>query len=123
MPTGFFTLPETSMIAKSGDTDAAFTIIKDTIFARYSSLIDPDDIRRLLNLIKFSVDTGPSAYFAKFREVIGIASGITGSDIVPLTILSKIWKDIPTEISEFMLLNESLEDRESMLSTCDFTDI
>ena len=55
MPTGFFTLPETSMIAKSGDTDAAFTIIKDTIFARYSSLTDPDDIRRLLNLIKFSL--------------------------------------------------------------------
>ena len=101
------------MIAKSGDTDAAFTIIKDTIFARYSSHTNPDDIRMLVNCIKFSVDPGSSAYFAEFREVIETVSDITGSDIVPLTILSKICKGIPVEIFEFLLLNESLEDRES----------
>ena len=54
MPDGFFNTPETSMIAKAGDTDAAFKTIKDTVFARYTSLTDPDDVRNLLNLVKFS---------------------------------------------------------------------
>ena len=62
----------------------------------------------MLNQIKFSTDTGPSAYFAEFREIIDIAAGVSSSDIVPLTILAKICKDIPVEVNEFLLLTRSL---------------
>ena len=123
LPTGFFNTAETSALAKLGDTSAAFLAIKDKVFARYISHTDAATIRANLNNIHFDVQSGPSAYFSEIRQLAETALTVTGSDIVPLTILLKIMNEIPADVAEVLLVCDPLENRETAFQTLTFRDL
>lgn len=48
---------------------------------------------------------------------------MSSSDIVPLTILQKVMKEIPADVTEVMLRMNSLEDRETAFQVFTFADL
>ena len=77
-------------MARLGDNSAAFSAIKEKVFARYVSHTDAETIRANLRLqnIQFDVKAGPFSYFAELRELIETAQTVSGTGGVESCVVS-----------------------------------
>ena len=123
LPPGFFNTAEMSSLAQLGNTVQAFTVLKDKVFARYVSFTDAKVIRDQLNNIQFCTISGPPGYFSEIRQCIEVSASVSGSDIVPLTILQKAVAEIPADIAELVLMRVPLTARETAFQAYTFSDL
>ena len=123
LPPGFFNTAEMSSLAQLGNTVQAFTVLKDKVFARYVSFTDAKTVRDQLNNIHFELGSGPPGYFAEIRQCIEVCASVSGSDIVPLTILQKVMGEIPADVAELVLMRAPLTARETAFQAYNFSDL
>eukprot|EP01048_Picozoa_sp_COSAG05_P009857 COSAG05_NODE_834_length_7061_cov_10.700804_2_plen_488_part_00 len=122
-PADFFTETELAIFHKETDQRKALKDIKLAVHLKYRSLTGSADARKQFNSVKFEISTGAAPYFSELYDMICLCAQTIGNDVTPITVLNKIFEDIPSDVAIELYGIREEELRISDLHTCNLTDL